>query len=79
MKKNYSKPEIVFESFKLSTSIAGDCEEGYKANFGNSGDCVYSDGGVSIFGNDNTNCLFKGDEKDTCYDVPLVGIVIFGS
>lgn len=27
MKKAYSKPEIVFESFSLSTNIAGDCEE----------------------------------------------------
>ena len=26
MKKLYSKPEIMFESFTLSTNIAGDCE-----------------------------------------------------
>ena len=26
MKKAYSKPEIVFENFSLSTNIAGDCE-----------------------------------------------------
>lgn len=26
MKKQYSKPEIMFESFVMSTSIAGDCE-----------------------------------------------------
>lgn len=26
MKKAYQKPKIVFESFMLSTSIAGDCE-----------------------------------------------------
>lgn len=26
MKKTYTKPEIVFESFSLSTNIAGDCE-----------------------------------------------------
>ena len=26
MKKVYVKPEIVFESFTLSTNIAGDCE-----------------------------------------------------
>ena len=25
MKKQYSKPEIIFESFVLSTNIAGDC------------------------------------------------------
>lgn len=27
MKKIYSKPEIVFESFTLSTNIAGDCDK----------------------------------------------------
>lgn len=26
MKKSYTKPEIAFESFTLSTNIAGDCE-----------------------------------------------------
>lgn len=26
MKKTYSKPEIVYECFSVSTSIAGDCE-----------------------------------------------------
>ena len=26
MKKTYTKPEIAFESFTLSTNIAGDCE-----------------------------------------------------
>lgn len=79
MKKEYVKPTISFESFKMSSNIAGVCEDGYKANFGNSGDCEYSYSGVSIFGTENGLCLFKGDEKDTCYDVPLDGIVIFGS
>lgn len=27
MKKVYSKPEIIFESFTLSTNIAGDCNK----------------------------------------------------
>ena len=27
MKKAYSKPEIIFENFSLSTNIAGNCEE----------------------------------------------------
>lgn len=27
MKKAYMKPEILFESFALSTNIAGDCEK----------------------------------------------------
>lgn len=26
MKKTYKKPEILFESFSMSTNIAGDCE-----------------------------------------------------
>ena len=27
MKRAYEKPEIIFESFVMSTNIAGDCEE----------------------------------------------------
>lgn len=32
MKKTYTKPHIAFESFALSTNIAGDCEPPYYTN-----------------------------------------------
>jgi hypothetical protein len=79
MKKNYSKPEIVFESFKLSTSVAGNCDDGYKANSGDITNCEIYDNGMSIFGDINGSCFFKGDETKTCYHVPIDTIIIFSS
>lgn len=32
MKRAYEKPKIIFESFVMSTNIAGDCEEPYVKN-----------------------------------------------
>ena len=80
MKKTYSKPEIVFESFKISSNIAvgSSCDEGYRVN-STANTCYYSYNDVTLFGTDNGSCLFKGDESDTCYDVPLSGIVMFNS
>ena len=40
MKKLYSKPEIMFESFTLSTNIAGDCE--IKTHTPAKGECAYT-------------------------------------
>jgi hypothetical protein len=39
MKKTYSKPDIAFESFSLSTSIAGNCE--VKTDTKAGGECGY--------------------------------------
>lgn len=78
MKKEYCKPTISFESFKMSSSIAGACE-GNQADFADASSCEYSYNGVSIFGTDNGACIFKGDETDTCYQVPIEGVIIFNS
>ena len=40
MKRAYSKPEIMFESFSLSTNIAGDCE--VRTNTPAQGVCAYT-------------------------------------
>ena len=47
MKKNYSKPEIVFESFTLSTNIAAGCE--IKHPLPTSGQCGIEFDGDVIF------------------------------
>lgn len=39
MKREYAKPQIMFEDFTLSTNIAGDCE--VKTWTPNSGSCAY--------------------------------------
>jgi hypothetical protein len=48
MKKVYTKPEIMFEDFTLSTNIAGDCE-GEFVNATKGSCAVTGTGGVMIF------------------------------
>jgi hypothetical protein len=78
MKKAYIKPMISFESFKMSSSIAGTCDDGFQTNSGTIHSCEYIYNGMSLFGNSNGDCFFKNDET-TCYHVPIDGIVLFGS
>lgn len=77
MKKAYSKPEIVFENFSLSTNIAGDCE--WKTNTWSSNMCGLESTGIgTVFMDYMTRCDFKADmigEDDAaygniCYHVP---------
>ena len=85
MKKTYRKPEIFFENFSLSTSIAGNCDIaiGLPSQFV----CGIPDEnglGMKIF---NTNlggdCSIPGgdDAKHDgfCYHVPTAGMVLFNS
>ena len=71
MKKAYSKPEIVFENFSLTTNIAGDCEEIY--GFFARGTCGIPDSnglGMKIFNTTpgvNSDCVIQGGD-DTLYD-----------
>jgi hypothetical protein len=57
MRKAYAKPDIVFESFALSTSIAGNCE--VKTYTPNSGNCGYKFGGIMVFITDVTGCKLQ--------------------
>ena len=77
MKKAYSKPEISFESFQMSTSIANDC--GVIANQGDIINCEIYENGVAIFatGSDgNGDCSI--DTYD-CYHVSPESANVFGS
>lgn len=73
MKKAYSRPDIVFESFSLCTSIAAGCE--YGSNF-TKGTCGYEyTDEIYIFTSDVTGCTRKvtdGSEKfdGICYHNP---------
>lgn len=82
MKKTYSKPEIFFENFSLSTSIAGNCDViiGLPSQFA----CGIPDEngtGSTIFS--SGNCTFPGDENTMydkfCYHVPSDGSQLFNS
>lgn len=91
MKKTYTKPEISFESFLMSTNIAGDCE--LKADTqSNYNTCGLVFGDKILFGTNLTGCtkygdhslLFKPYEKKEgyesfCYHTPTTGTNIFNS
>ena len=84
MKKLYTKPEIMFESFTLSTNIAGDCD--IKINNPTEGVCAYiiQAGGRthSIFTSEISGCKTtqdNGDYNGICYDVPIGGTSLFNS
>ena len=57
MRKAYTKPEIAFESFALSTSIAGDCE--VKTYTPNAGKCGYKFGSMWVFVTGVHGCTIK--------------------
>lgn len=81
MKKIYSKPEIMFESFTLSENIAGDCE--VKTNTPSQGTCAYgeNDFGIPLFTGDVPACeaqVADGNDK-FCYHVPLETNTLFNS
>lgn len=54
MKKVYSKPEIMFESFTLSTNIAGDCE--VKTDVQSNNSCGMEFSGLLVFMEGMTGC-----------------------
>jgi hypothetical protein len=84
MKKKYMKPEVMFESFTLSTNIAGDC--GWTSNVVPSDQkagCGYRDPadrfGNVIFSSFCDTTDDDGDHNGICYDVPAEGMQIFNS
>ena len=79
MKKEYKKPQIIYESFELSQSIAGGCEFVSSAMRGM---CpVITDLGFSVFitsyGCDVTPA--PGDDDQFCYDVPSDSNQVYSS
>lgn len=86
MKKSYTKPQIVFESFVLSTNIAGDCE--VKTHVPNNTTCGYKPEGLNykIFIATISECAAEGNmvvDDDAangfCYHVPIESNTLFNS
>ena len=81
MKKVYSKPEIMFESFTLSVNIAGDCERivGNPARDA----CAYeTTGGITNFTETLTACDYTpsdGMADGFCYHIPFDDKELFNS
>ena len=57
MKKEYSKPIVVFEDFALSTNIAGDCE--IKTDLQSKNACGVDASGIQVFMTGMTGCFFE--------------------
>lgn len=77
MKKEYGKPMIVFESFKIATSIATACEDKVQTD---SNSCRMTFGEFEFFAD---GICKSGDDgyydENTCYHVPTQITTIFGS
>lgn len=83
MKKTYTKPEISFESFLMSTNIAGDCEKPFVNNASKGTCAVLGTGGIAVFdGSVVAACKFtaENDQWDgLCYHVPTEAANLFNS
>lgn len=83
MKKTYSKPEIVFESFAMNVNIAA-C--GFDTNLQARGTCGYPYGGYVMFLDGISDCtgengwVVKADgENGICYHNPTDTNRLFAS
>ena len=85
MKKFYTKPEIMFDSFTLSTNIAGDCEE--KMNLPSNSSCGLDFSGLMVFLDGMGGCTNikvdnvggDGEFNGICYHVPSGDKNLFNS
>ena len=76
MKKAYVKPTISFESFKMSSSIAGTCK--FNENSVDRNSCSIEIGGFNLF---LTFCEFDPQDfgYSPCYHVPTDDERVFAS
>lgn len=79
MKKEYKKPELLFDSFELSESIASGCEHitGHSMN-----QCAYNVAGKSVFVEAVAVCTTipqDGTYNGICYHVPNENSNLFTS
>jgi hypothetical protein len=81
MKKVYEKPQIMFESFELSSSVAAGCE--LVTNLPAPMTCGYPYGREKVvFVNESTGCQFVPDDgmyNGYCYHAPTDNNNLFNS
>jgi hypothetical protein len=80
MKKAYSKPDVLFDSFSMSQSIANACE--IRANH-QKGICgvVFTES-ITIFNSDARACTLRYEDEQydgLCYHVPHESYNVFQS
>ena len=86
MKKTYTKPEILFEGFSMSTNIAGDCEKPYVTGATRDICGIPADFGPDVLfslGVDGTKCNasgnLNGEYNGLCYHNPSDANNMFNS
>ena len=80
MKKEYCKPDIMFESFSLSTDIAAGCTAIIDTHRG--GECGVNMEGLVVFTDKVNGCDFKipdNGNNGICYHVPTGENNLFNS
>lgn len=81
MKKTYIKPQIAFESFQLSNSIAASCALLGTASAQYVCPITDPESGFTLFANHVAACDTTpvGGNDSICYDVPLANWNVFSS
>ena len=82
MKKNYSKPDILFESFSLCSSIAAGCARPIRTQA--EMQCALMAGNRAIFTDAVNACMFKVMDGSAqfdgiCYHIPTEYTNLFNS
>lgn len=82
MRKAYSKPEIFFEDFSLTSSIAAGC--GITTDLQNAGTCGVSVSGYNVFFTGMQGCndipvSIDGEFNGLCYHTPVEANLLFNS
>ena len=82
MKKSYTEPQIVFESFALNSSIAQTCAFNVTTQYNGVGEVMF--GNRAVFVNGINACKVKVEDgsplfNGLCYHVPVAQNSIFNS
>ena len=82
MKKEYKKPQIFMETFKVSEFIAANCSADGGVSISELENGQYNFGGISVF-NANRQCKNDVNEFDygqydqSCYDIPIQSLSLY--
>ncbi len=80
MKKEYKKPELLFESFELSMSIAAGCSSNYRVGLSENACGVDVVGvGTAFVSKPTCNYFPQDGESGWCYHIPTADTRHFSS
>lgn len=82
MKETYQTPDIMFEDFSLSASIADDCDTLVRNQSRDTGCAYITRTGLNVFTSKVSGCTTiedDGDYNGICYHVPIETANLFNS